>query len=167
MSHPDLTYPPDVYVGDDGEASGWIRPAATAPELRYESGGSCDYLATGGSTGGGFGLYRWNMVPGQGGPGPHFHKSITESFYILSGTVRLYNGTEWVDGHPDDFFFVPEGGLHGFSNDSDAKASMLILFTPGAPREDYFETLASLARGFSMNEEERAAFMLRHDTYWV
>jgi hypothetical protein len=40
-------------------------------------------------------------------------------------------------------------------------------FTPGAPREDYFETLASLGRGATMTDEERAEFMLRHDTYWV
>jgi hypothetical protein len=40
---------------------------------------------------------------------------------------------------------------------------MLILFAPGAPREEYFEILA---RGDPMTAEERAAFMLRHDTYW-
>ena len=43
---------------------------------------------------------------------------------------------------------------------------MLLMFTPGAPREDYFETLAGLAEN-PMTEEERAEFMLRHDTYWV
>ena len=37
----------------------------------------------------------------------------------------------------------------------------------GAPREDYFETLAALGRGGTMTDEERAEFMLRHDTYWV
>ena len=41
---------------------------------------------------------------------------------------------------------------------------MLLRFTPGGPREDYFETLA---RGERMAEDERAAFMLRHDTSWV
>ena len=29
--------------------------------------------------------------------------------------------------------------MHGFRNESGEPASMLILFTPGAPREDYFE----------------------------
>jgi hypothetical protein len=41
---------------------------------------------------------------------------------------------------------------------------MLLVFAPGGPREDYFETLA---RGQRMTEEERAESMLRHDTYWV
>ena len=44
---------------------------------------------------------------------------------------------------------------------------MLLLFNPGAPREDYFETLAALGRGGTMTDEERSEFMLRHDTYWV
>jgi hypothetical protein len=60
---------------------------------------------------------------------------------------------------------VPEGGLHGFKGGDGA--SMLLMFAPGAPREDYFETLDRVGRGERMTEEERAAFMLRHDTFWV
>jgi hypothetical protein len=41
---------------------------------------------------------------------------------------------------------------------------MLLMFAPGGPREDYLETPA---RGEQMTEEQRAAFMQRHDTYWV
>ena len=80
--------------------------------------------------------------------------------------MRLYDGKRWADGNPGDFLFVPEGGIHGFRNESGAPASMLLLFAPGAPREDYFESLAALAE-HPMSEEERVEFMLRHDTYWV
>jgi hypothetical protein len=41
---------------------------------------------------------------------------------------------------------------------------MLILFAPGAPREEYFEGGPALA---GLSEEERAAFYLRHDNIWV
>ena len=41
---------------------------------------------------------------------------------------------------------------------------MLILFAPGAPREDYFERVGTAAQ---MSEEERTEFYLRHDTFWV
>lgn len=166
MTHPDLVYPPDRYHGASGEVSVSARRAGEEPEVRHASGGSCEYLATGASTGGGFGLYRWNMV-GPGGPGPHFHRSITESFYILDGVVELYDGTRWVEAAKGDFYFVPEGGIHGFRTTEDGSASMLILFTPGAPREDYFETLAAVGRGLTMTDDERSAFMLRHDTFWV
>jgi oxalate decarboxylase/phosphoglucose isomerase-like protein (cupin superfamily) len=72
-----------------------------------------------------------------------------------------------VDAVAGDFLYVPEGGIHGFRNTSGEPASMLILFAPGAPREDYFETLADAARREAMDEQARTDFYLRHDTYWV
>ena len=86
---------------------------------------------------------------------------------MLSGTVRLYDGARWLDGGPGDFLHVPEGGIHGFRNESGEPASMLLLFTPGAPREDYFETLADAARREAMDEAGWSDFFLRHDTFWV
>jgi quercetin dioxygenase-like cupin family protein len=142
--------------------SGTLRRSDAARELPRAS-----YLATGAATGGEFGLYRWDMEPRSGGPGAHFHRSITESFYVLSGEVHLYDGADWVDGLAGDFLFVPKGGIHAFRNDSDEPASMLILFTPGAPREDYFETLADQARRQAMSPSDWEAFYERHDTYWV
>ena len=157
-------YPPDRYRGNTGEVSGWIRPSATTPDIAYRSGGTCEYLATGDRTDNTFGLYRWTFGPDESGPEPHFHRAITESFYVLSGEVELYDGTGWKTGRPGDFFFVPFGGLHAFRGGG--HGSMLLLFTPGAPREDYFETLAGLA-DHPLSEEERVEFMIRHDTYWV
>ena len=83
---------------------------------------------------------------------------------MLSGTVRLHDGSSWVDGRPGDFFHVPIGGVHGFLSEP---AVMLLLFTPGAPREGNYETLADAARRAAMDDADRAAFFLRHDTFWV
>jgi quercetin dioxygenase-like cupin family protein len=160
-------YPPPSYRGSAGEASAWVRPADSPAELSLGGGGAAHYLATGATTDGAFGLYRWEMGPAPTGPGPHFHRSITESFYVLSGTVRLHDGRQWIDGNPGDFLHVPIGGVHGFRNESGEPAAMLLLFTPGAPREDYFETLADAARRAAMDDADWAAFFLRHDTFWV
>jgi len=161
-----MSYPEPVYLGGSGLANATFRPAGHDPEVRYRAGGMAHYLATGASTDGHFGLYRWEMPDTRGGPPPHFHRSISESFYILSGTVGLYDGTAWKDAGPGDFLYVPEGGVHGFRNHH-GPASMLILFAPGAPREDYFETLARVGEGMTMTEEEKTAFYLRHDTFWI
>jgi quercetin dioxygenase-like cupin family protein len=107
------------------------------------------------------------MGPKPSGPDAHFHKTISESFYVLSGTVRLYDGKRWIDGTSGDFLFVPEGGVHAFRNESGEPASMLLLFAPGAPREDYFETLGRVAEGLVLSDDEKTDFYLRHDTYWV
>ena len=158
-----MSYPEPKYFGDTGEVSAVARRNDTPADLLFQNGYG-EYLAKGAATGGEFGLYRWNMGPKKGGPSAHFHKTISESFYILEGTVTIYNGNEWAPMRKGDFVYVPQGGLHGFRNDTDEPASMLLLFTPGADREPYFEGVAAVGE---MTEEERAAFFLEHDNYWV
>ena len=162
-----MSYPAPRYHGEGGEATAWIRLHVAPHDLDHASGGSVDYLAVGTATDGEFGLYRWNFAPGRSGPDPHFHRTISESFFVLSGTVRLYDGTGWKDAGPGDFMHVPPGGLHGFRNESGEAASMLLLFTPGAPREEYFETLAGIGFGRAVTADERADLYRRHDTYWI
>jgi mannose-6-phosphate isomerase-like protein (cupin superfamily) len=159
-----MSYPQARYLGDGGERSATYRAADHAPELTYASGNAVHYLATGQTTNGQFGLYRWEMGPSPSGPAPHFHRSISESFFVLSGTVRIFDGNDWIDTGPGDFVHVPEGGVHGFRNESGEPASMLLHFAPGAPREDYFERITELG---AMSDEERVEFFLRHDTFWV
>ncbi|WP_067180186.1 cupin domain-containing protein [Microtetraspora niveoalba] len=166
-----MSYPQPRYLGETGENSGVFRLGSTPPDLRMRPDGrgtGLHYLATGASTGGHFGLYRWDMDPQPSGPSPHFHRTMTESFYVLSGTIRLYNGERWVDGTQGDFLFVPEGGIHAFRNESGEPASMLLLFTPGAPREAYFEALAEIATtGRQLGPEEWTELFARHDQYMV
>jgi mannose-6-phosphate isomerase-like protein (cupin superfamily) len=159
-----MSYPAPRYVGDGGDVTAAYRPDGSEPELTYASGNTVHYLATGATTNGQFGLYRWEMGPNPGGPDPHFHRSISESFYILSGTVAIYDGRQWIDTEPGDWVHVPEGGVHGFKNNSGAPASMLLHFAPGAPREGYFERLPDLGQ---MTDDEQASFFVEHDTYWV
>jgi quercetin dioxygenase-like cupin family protein len=104
------------------------------------------------------------MGGAKGGADPHFHRTISESFYILAGTVRIYDGREWVDASTGDFVHVPPGGIHAFSNQSGAPASMLIHFAPGAPREPYFEGLNDLAR---MDQAQKDAFFVAHDNIFL
>jgi mannose-6-phosphate isomerase-like protein (cupin superfamily) len=160
-----MSYPDPRYLGDGGEVSATYRPSDHEPELAYPNGGTrVHYLATGAATGGLFGLYRWEMGPKPSGPDPHFHRTIAESFYILSGTVRIYDGTRWIDTAPGDFVHVPAGGIHAFRNESGAPATMLLHFSPGAPREGYFEGLVDLA---GRTDEEKAEFFREHDNHWL
>jgi mannose-6-phosphate isomerase-like protein (cupin superfamily) len=162
-----MSYPQPRYLRDTGETSGTARPAGAQPELILPAT-NVHYLATGASTGGDFGLYRWEMTGPPTGPAPHFHRSITESFYVLSGRVRLYDGNEWTDATTGDYHFVPPGGIHAFRNESGEPASMLLLFTPGAPREAYFEGLAEIAAsGRQPSQEEMTEFYRRHDQFMV
>lgn len=156
-------YPDPRYSGDNGEVSATLRRGDAPPD--YESSGiAFHYLATKASTDGDFGLYRLDMSAVEGGPPTHFHKTMSESFFVLSGTMRLFDGRQWVDATTGDYLYVPPGGLHAFRNESGAPASMLMLFAPGAPREGYFEGIVDLA---DMTDDERREFFVKHDNYFV
>ncbi|MFD4638954.1 cupin domain-containing protein [Lentzea sp. NPDC058436] len=155
-----MSYPEEVYFGQTGEVNANYRPASTPPDKGSEGDG-IHYLATTETTNGEFGLYRVMMKPKAGGPATHFHRTISESFFVLNGVVRLYNGDKWIEAGQGDFLHVPQGGLHAFRNDSDAPAEMLLLFTPGAPREEYFEKLGEIAK------DDLTAFRVKHDSYFV
>jgi mannose-6-phosphate isomerase-like protein (cupin superfamily) len=159
-----VTYPEPRFLGPTGEASATHRPAGQAPDLTYPNGNTVHYLATGAATDGLFGLYRYEFGPERSGPGPHFHRTMAESFYVLAGNVRIYDGREWIETRPGDFVHVPPGGIHGFRNESGEPASMLIHFAPGAPREGYFE---GILRVGEMTDEERADFYMLHDNHWL
>jgi hypothetical protein len=157
-------YPPDRYTGAGGRVNASLRRADTPPELTTGPGGAAHYLATGATTGG---LYRWEMGPRRPVRSRTSTGASPSPSTCSTGTVRLYDGERWLDGSPGDFLHVPEGGIHGFRNELGEPASMLLLFTPGTPREDYFVTIADAARRESMDEAGRTEYFLRRDTFWV
>ena len=162
-----MSYSEPVYLGEAGEASATIRSVDHEPDVVYPNGARLHFLATGQLTRGLYGLYRMEMGSEPSGPTPHFHRTFTESFYVLSGAIRIYNGREWVDSQPGDFIHVPEGGIHGFRNESGKPASLLIHFSPGAPREKYFEGSARYARDGRGSDDEMAEFYSLHDNVWL
>ena len=155
------------FEGEHGERSAIFRPQADVEALIRPTS-TARFVAPGSVTHGEFGLFRWEMQPRAGGPAPHFHRTFSESFYVLAGTVRLFDGERWVEAREGDFLFVPRGGIHAFGNESDDPAAMLILFAPGAPRERYFIEQAEIAEsGRQLSPEERTEFLARHDQFMV
>lgn len=78
-------YPPPRYTKEKPEVSAWLKRADAAPD--YETSGvKYHYLANQQATNGDYGLYRVDIAPAGGGPGPHFHRAMSEAFFVLSGT---------------------------------------------------------------------------------
>lgn len=155
------------YERSDGEISAVLRPRPTVPDLVSQSD-SMTFVAPGSVTRRQFGLFRRDMQPGAGGPDPHIHRTFSESFYVVSGRVRLYDGSQWVEATAGDFLYVPKGGIHAFSADADEPASMLILFAPGAARERYFIELDEIrTTGRRLTKRQWTELWARHDQYMV
>ena len=156
-----------TYLGETGEINATYRPIGEVETLVRPTVRN-SFIATGDVTNGEFGLFQYAMAPKAGGPSAHFHRTFSESFFIQEGTVRLFNGDEWINATQGDFLYVPQGGIHAFGNDSDDPASMLILFAPAPPRERYFKALAELIdSGRELTPQERADFFAEHDQYMV
>ncbi|MFD7501538.1 cupin domain-containing protein [Streptomyces sp. NPDC059850] len=159
-----MSYPDPRYFSDKGEVTALHRPAPQHPDTDFVGASGISYVATPETTGGEYGLYKVDMGPKTMGAKEHFHRTISESFYVMSGEVEFYNGERWITGGEGDFLYVPAGGLHAFQNDSEEPLSMLMIFSPGAPREEYFEKAAEYVE---RNREELKAFQVRHDTYFT
>ena len=156
------------YSGEMGETSAVAVSDEAMRKVHMSSGTIGSFVATGELTRGQYGLYRWDMPANAGGAGGHFHRGFSEAFYVIEGSPTFFNGEAWTPGHAGDYLYVPEGGIHGFRNDSDAPASMLILFAPGIAREAYFLELEEIGRsGRTMTKADWDDLYARHDQVMV
>lgn len=155
---------PALYDGASAQVSAIFRAAGGPPDYTSAKGTDGHYLIGPQQSEGRFSLYRWDMSSVSGGPGPHFHRTYDETFYVLDGSIHFYDGRCWFDAHPGDTLYVPAGGIHGFTNTSGAPASMLMLMSPGADRGAYFDELALAAtRNPPLTDSEWDDLFRRHD----
>lgn len=135
-----------------------------ADQERIPLGGGITVVCPPATSGGAYSLYRIDLPPRTGGARPHVHRHFVESFTVLTGTVALLDGTSWVAARGGDHLVVPALGVHGFRNDTDEPASLLMMSTPGADRGAYFHDL--LAAG-ELSPEQWTALYARHDQVMV
>jgi quercetin dioxygenase-like cupin family protein len=85
----------------------------------------------------------------KGSPGApaHFHTRASEMFHVTEGTMRILLGEEIVTLETGDFLLVPPHMPHAFAPAPDTEAKMLVVFTPGMDRFDYYRLLERVYRG--------------------
>jgi quercetin dioxygenase-like cupin family protein len=122
-------------------------------------------VVTGDATGGHVSILRSELTPGSE-IAAHYHRTFAESFYVLAGEVRFWDGATWLSGIPGDLFHIPPGGLHALRNESDRASEALVLSTPGVPRERYvLELLEIHESGRALSPAEWQDFYARHDQF--
>lgn len=104
----------------------------------------------------------------KGSPGApaHFHTRADEMFHVLEGTMRILLGEEIVTLETGDFLLVPARTPHAFAPAPDTEAKMLVVFTPGMDRFDYYRLLERVYRGEADVAELRATSE-RFDNHYV
>lgn len=91
-----ITYPLTFDSTETGERFELLQSARTAADRRFR--------------------FRWTLAPGKTGPGPHTHPTETETFRVVTGTLRV-----WVDGRAHELtsgmtLAVPPATPHAFLN---------------------------------------------------
>lgn len=71
------------------------------------------------------------LIPPGGGPGPHAHASLIETFYVIDGEVVVRSETQTYTARKGAFVTIPMGGaVHMFKNETDVTAHLLCIVVP-------------------------------------
>jgi len=97
-------------------------------------------LIGGAETNGTFALIDM-LIPPDGGPGPHEHAQIEESFYVIGGKIEVKSEFGVYIATKGSFVNIPKGGVvHGFKNKTDKIAHLLCVVVPSG-LETFFEEI--------------------------
>lgn len=97
-------------------------------------------LVSGKQTDGAFAVIDMLIPPG-GGPGPHAHADLDESFFIVDGEIEVKSELGNYTASKGAFVSIPKGGVvHSFKNTTDKIAHLLCTVVP-AGMEDFFEEI--------------------------
>jgi len=80
------------------------------------------------------------------GAPPHIHSNEDEHFYVLEGEVDFLERGEVVRATTGSLVVLPRGHLHGFWNDTDHPARLLLIISPGEFSDFFDEVVAEIRR---------------------
>ncbi len=123
-------------------------------------------LAEAADTGGALTANTATLTKGSPGAPAHFHTKATEMFFVLDGAVRMLLGDTIVRLNRGDFLTVPPTVAHAFAPAPDSDAELLVVFTPGLHRFDYYRLLQCVYRSEATVQEIRDSSEL-YDNHYV
>jgi len=117
------------------------------------AGGNYRIVLSGAQTNGAFAAIEM-LVPPQGGPGPHAHSAIQESFYVLEGEVVFKSETQVYTAKKGAMVSIPNGGaVHCFKNESDQTARLMCIVVPAGLEAFFKEIGKPVAPGVLLPQE--------------
>jgi len=145
---------------------GLLVRAGDAEVLDSDPSSVITLLADAGPTGGALTSNRSLLRDGNPGAPPHFHAHADELIFVLDGRLRMLLGEEILVLERGDFLLVPPYMPHAFASAPGHDADILVVFTPGTPRFDYYRLLDRVHRG-EASWEDIAATQELYDNHYV
>lgn len=119
-------------------------------------------IATRETTEGRFTIIDTTIPSGFPGPPAHSHRELTDSFYVLKGTLTVRVGDELFDADEGTYVCVPPNHIHTFSNRSARATRFLNINSPGG-WETYVREIARLMSDGPPTPSEWREVMSRYD----
>ncbi len=100
------------------------------------------------------------LIPPNGGPGPHAHANVQESFYVIDGEIGVKSEAGSYTAGKGSFVVIPKSGIvHQFKNKTDKTAHLLCVVVPSGLEEMFIEIGKPVSTGTflppsAMNPEE-------------
>ena len=146
-------------------------PALATPKRTFQSLGSIIHIhATAEDSGGGYSMVEMVLPPYSPGAPPHYHKHMTESFYVLQGAMDATIGDTNRKIYPGEVAIVQPGVKHSFRNSGGQALRFLLIATPGGHDRFFFELIQWMEREPQWPPRDKQAlvdFGLKHDTYYL
>jgi quercetin dioxygenase-like cupin family protein len=146
-------------------ASAHLVSRVDSQELLGDAARHIKLVADGTDTGGALSTIKVRLDRGDPGATPHRHQLCTETFYVLSGTVVILAGADLIEASTGDQVVVPPGTDHAFAAPARTGCELLVIFTPGVDRFDYFRTLIDVQAG-RLPPQRLHEIAAHHDTYF-
>ena len=112
---------------------------------------SAVFKADGDETARGYSISEWWLDPHTSGPGAHTHPE-DDVFYVITGTMSVLTGDEWIHAGPGSFVLIPGGVSHDFENRGDVPAGVLNFYAPGT----FEEQMPMIADWYAKNPPKSA-----------
>ncbi len=140
--------------------------AATGAEVLSDGPTSLiTLLADADATHGALTVNRALLRRGSPGAPPHFHTRAAETFFVIAGTLQVLAGDEIRTLHQGDLLTAPPHLPHAFAPAPGEEADVLVTFTPGIMRFDYYRLLERVYRG-EADPREIGASSERFDNHY-
>ena len=123
-------------------------------------------LADADATHGALTVNRSLLHKGSPGAPPHFHTRTTETFFIIGGTLQVLTGEAILTLYQGDLLVIPPLLPHAFAPAPGKEADILVTFTPGIMRFDYYRLLERVYKG-EADPQEIAAKSEQFDNSYV
>ena len=131
------------------------------------NGMSIEFLIESSVTNDQLGIYEITLAPGTIGAKLHYHRFMDETFMVKEGTVTIEVGSKTHQAKTGTVAHIPRFTPHGFRNDSDEEAKLILLFNPGQKREGFFHGLHDTLQEQPVDPEKFLKLYNKYDSFPV